>query len=259
MALVKCSECGKEVSDKAGSCPGCGAPIALGAVTPPKKKTGCLTWMVGGFLALIVIGMVMGGLEESKETEERQRAAAAESERSRAEQQRVAAMTPEERAAFEKEHAEARAAQERARNQQLGLAWNYRESSDQMTGKAIRWALVKSKNEVEFDFPYQGRQRASLQLRVHPRYGTDAILSVERGQFNCGIDGCSVRIRFGDGQPQAFSVNEPDDHSTTYLFIQNYTRFMTALRKVDTIHIEAPFYQEGNRVFEFAVDGLDWK
>lgn len=28
MALIKCEECGKEVSDKAASCPNCGAPIA---------------------------------------------------------------------------------------------------------------------------------------------------------------------------------------------------------------------------------------
>lgn len=27
MALIKCSECGKEVSDKASSCPNCGAPV----------------------------------------------------------------------------------------------------------------------------------------------------------------------------------------------------------------------------------------
>lgn len=27
MALIKCSECGKQVSDKATSCPNCGAPI----------------------------------------------------------------------------------------------------------------------------------------------------------------------------------------------------------------------------------------
>lgn len=28
MALIKCDECGKEVSDKAATCPNCGAPIA---------------------------------------------------------------------------------------------------------------------------------------------------------------------------------------------------------------------------------------
>ena len=33
MALVKCSECGKEVSDKAQSCPNCGSPIASLNVT----------------------------------------------------------------------------------------------------------------------------------------------------------------------------------------------------------------------------------
>lgn len=28
MALIKCPECGKEISDKAKSCPNCGAPVA---------------------------------------------------------------------------------------------------------------------------------------------------------------------------------------------------------------------------------------
>lgn len=28
MALTRCSECGREVSDKAVACPGCGAPVA---------------------------------------------------------------------------------------------------------------------------------------------------------------------------------------------------------------------------------------
>lgn len=27
MALIECGECGKQVSDKAANCPGCGAPI----------------------------------------------------------------------------------------------------------------------------------------------------------------------------------------------------------------------------------------
>lgn len=28
MAMINCSECGKEISDKAGACPHCGVPIA---------------------------------------------------------------------------------------------------------------------------------------------------------------------------------------------------------------------------------------
>lgn len=29
MALIKCAECAREISDKAAACPGCGAPVAL--------------------------------------------------------------------------------------------------------------------------------------------------------------------------------------------------------------------------------------
>ena len=29
MALIKCYECGKEISDSASSCPGCGAPVRV--------------------------------------------------------------------------------------------------------------------------------------------------------------------------------------------------------------------------------------
>lgn len=43
MALVKCKECGKDVSTAAKACPSCGAA--------PPKKTGLLTWIVGGMVA----------------------------------------------------------------------------------------------------------------------------------------------------------------------------------------------------------------
>ena len=35
MALIECSECGRQVSDRAVSCPGCGAPIAGKAAGAP--------------------------------------------------------------------------------------------------------------------------------------------------------------------------------------------------------------------------------
>ena len=45
MAMIKCSECGKDISDKAAACIGCGAPIATTATVesspavPPKAET----------------------------------------------------------------------------------------------------------------------------------------------------------------------------------------------------------------------------
>lgn len=36
MALIECSECGREISDRAAACPGCGAPVSTDAGTQEK-------------------------------------------------------------------------------------------------------------------------------------------------------------------------------------------------------------------------------
>lgn len=75
MALINCTECGKEVSDKAITCPNCGAPIKNntvyvkrpnGQLAPtPKKKSN------KGIIIAIVIGIIVliglfGGNSESE-------------------------------------------------------------------------------------------------------------------------------------------------------------------------------------------------
>lgn len=51
MALTKCKDCGREISDTARACPHCGAP--------PPKKTSLFTWVVGGLFALVLTQCVM--------------------------------------------------------------------------------------------------------------------------------------------------------------------------------------------------------
>jgi DNA-directed RNA polymerase subunit RPC12/RpoP len=67
MPLIKCSECGREVSDKAQSCPNCGAPIGLTAQKQSQKAQsatgkGCL-----GCLGLIAVLALIGYLFPNKE------------------------------------------------------------------------------------------------------------------------------------------------------------------------------------------------
>ncbi|VVP71478.1 cytochrome d ubiquinol oxidase subunit II [Pseudomonas fluorescens] len=141
-----------------------------------------------------------------------------------------------------------------------GEAWDYKTSQDSMSQKPITTAFIRSTNRLSFDFPYGGAQQAMLQLRKHPRWGQDVILQIQKGQFICNsYNGCSVSVRFGNGKPKQFSAGEPSDNDSTYVFIQGYNSFVSELRKVDKIYIEAQFYKEGNRTMEFAVDGLDWK
>jgi hypothetical protein len=250
VALVKCKECGNDVATTAKACPKCGNKIP--------KRTSTFTWIVGGFFAFVVFGMVMSGLDQGKQEEERAQAAA-ERQRAEAEEvKRIAALPPEDRATHEKALAQKKAAAELAERKAQGLAWNYREHKDEMAEQPVRTAEVSSVNHVEFDFLYRGAQQARLQLRAHPRYGNDAMLRIDRGQFNCAVSGCSVRVKFDDGEPQNYFMGEPDDHSTETLFFSDYNTFVAKLRKASIVRIEAGFFQQGNHTFEFRTDGLDW-
>jgi hypothetical protein len=140
----------------------------------------------------------------------------------------------------------------------LGLRWEYEERSEKMGRGTVKLATVRSLNEVEFDFPYRGLQRATLQLRLHPRYGKDVTIAIEKGQFLCGFRNCQLSVRFDDGKAQNFSAVEPADHSTSMLFIRGYDRFLASARKAKKVYIEALFYQQGTRVFEFDISGLKW-
>jgi len=63
MPLVKCPDCGREVSDQAPSCPNCGRPMVAQRSAPqqqPKKSSswlpGCLLLAFLGFCGLYVLG-----------------------------------------------------------------------------------------------------------------------------------------------------------------------------------------------------------
>lgn len=138
------------------------------------------------------------------------------------------------------------------------LHWNYDESSEKMGRGTVKTATIWSLNEVNFDFPYSGSQRGMLQIRIHPRFGRDVTLSIKKGQFLCGIYNCQIAVRFDDGKAQNYSAVPPADHSTTMLFLKGYDRFVAAARKSKKVYIEAQFFQQGPRVFEFDISGLNW-
>ena len=60
MALIKCSECGKEVSSKAQSCPGCGNPIK--PAPPPEVKVVTTTGGGGGGCGVVLFLLLAAGV-----------------------------------------------------------------------------------------------------------------------------------------------------------------------------------------------------
>lgn len=59
MALIKCSECGKEISDKATVCPNCGNPVSSVNVANPTAITDKRTAKPKKLLAIIMVGIAL--------------------------------------------------------------------------------------------------------------------------------------------------------------------------------------------------------
>ena len=54
MALIKCSECGKQISDKAEFCPHCGITINSKDIDISKNKMSC-TAVAGGIVGICTL------------------------------------------------------------------------------------------------------------------------------------------------------------------------------------------------------------
>lgn len=83
--LIKCGECGKDISDKAAACPSCGAPMAAsvggvptgGVASEPvaaKSGGGAWKWVVGVPVLLVVLFLGFGATRPVDPERERAKA-----------------------------------------------------------------------------------------------------------------------------------------------------------------------------------------
>ena len=240
MSLIKCKECGHQISKSALQCPSCGSKF---------KRTSAFTMFIALFIGLGVVASIVGSLFDNPSPT---------SDSAQSAVQATAKLTTEQQAAATKENAQSNAPKNAEGAVALGTKWQYNESKEPMGQGTIKLASVDSINEIQFDFPYQGRQRGTLLIQSHPRHGKAVALQVQRGQFLCGVRGCSVSVKFDDGKVVTFSGSEPSDHSSMTLFITGHDRFVSEVKKGKRLAIEAEFFQEGSKVFEFDVEGLNW-
>jgi len=226
MALIKCKECGAEVSSKAETCPKCGARVAA-------KPMGCGTLIGIIFLGGIIISSFSSifssgtGNDKTSTTTSSPPTLVLETTTS------PEPVVP-------------------------GSQWSYSQDADAMSKGTTYHAWVLSSNTVNFDFPYSGEQHARLNLRVDPRHGKDVIFSIEKGQILChSYEDCTVLVRFDDGKASNYTAVGAADNSTETIFIRNYGRFVENMLKAKKVRISTNIYQEGAPVFEFDVSGFD--
>lgn len=233
MALRRCHNCGKLVDALGNACSNCGHHRK----TPPYLLYAGLVVALGGIFALVQANT-----------------------RPPASLQTHAAPSPSSStssAALALTPAETPTPSPSPTATPIGQQWHYSADEDPMGRGTTYVAWVSSSNTVEFSFPYQGAQRATLMLRSHPRYGKDIIFSIEKGQILCrSYKPCNVLVRFDDEQANSYSAVGPDDNSSTHIFLQGYSRFMAKLVKAKRIRISVTVYQQGDPVFDFDISGL---
>jgi hypothetical protein len=137
--------------------------------------------------------------------------------------------------------------------------WNYSNSTDAVSNKESKQASITSNNSFEMQFPYQGGTTGNIIIRKHPRYGKDVIFTINKGQLLCtSYDGCQVSVRFDNKKPFKVHASEPEDNSSTELFLGGYDKLVKEIKNSKTMVVEATFYQNGARAFEFDVSNLDF-
>lgn len=137
--------------------------------------------------------------------------------------------------------------------------WWYDAEVDKMRGTKSYFAGVKSLNSANFDFPYQGKSHLNIQVR-NKNSKNEVIFIIDKGQFDCGFDGCQIAVKFDNGSVQKYRVSNADNGVSTVLFLSNNSNgFIKKLKSSKSVMIEANFYQEGAEQFEFNIEGLEWK
>lgn len=140
---------------------------------------------------------------------------------------------------------------------EIPSSWSFSEDVDKMTSKKILYASVTAKEELQFEFPYNGGSVATLTIRK--KDGANNIyLQVTKGQFNSTYDGGNVRIKFDQNPPKRYSFSSASDASTDIIFINSTKDIISKLKSAKTLIIETEFYNEGNRQIEFDVAGFTW-
>lgn len=283
MAMIRCSECRKDMSNTAAACPHCGAPLAVAArAGQSSSTTTVLKWV--GVIVLIVVALRMcgaaldstpsapGAAATATSTPEHKEAPAAPDPALLKQWSTVmgdASAPAIRREGYAKsiiatfpdspEAAKARDALPKltalVEDEKTNGPWVYDAREDAMTGKRVMQAMIRSENTIDLDFPYQGAQHGSLLLRKHPKWGNDVILSIEKGQILCHSDDCDISVRFDDEQPVTYSGNEPADNSSEVVFLPY--AMAKRMERAKRVRIQLTLFNNGTHVLEFNVKGFD--
>lgn len=124
--------------------------------------------------------------------------------------------------------------------------WEYRQTTNAMTGEVTRYATVS--NETD-----NLRMHAWLKLRQSPELGNAFLVSTVGWRPCLAMESCNILVRFDDAPPVTYAVLEKAGD----LSISEQSRFLTELKAAKRIRISDEGYVHGAPFLEFDVTGFD--
>lgn len=135
--------------------------------------------------------------------------------------------------------------------------WEYSQEVDKMEGTKQFFAVCKSSNILDMAFPYNEGVVGYITIRNMGK-GNEILLSLNQGQFMTNFDGTYLKMKFDDDKPFKALCNPATDPSLQYLFFENAGSIISKFKKSKKVMVEAEFFNEGRRIFEFDTEGLKW-
>lgn len=226
MALVKCKECGTEVSSSAKACPKCGAK--------PPKKTSMFTWLV---LVVVLVAVYSsfstdtGTRSPTTSTASQGSSSDSSSRPDSAESAKVAEIK--------------------------SPAWGTFDSSDEMSGDKSSYAVSpKTTPTRQMGFPYQG---VKAQLAVGCDGSSEwAYLhftespNLSNTKTKDGYNLVKTRVRWDDNV-----VNEEmsQDWGAQFIHFQNRAAAISKIAGSSSVMVELDWHGEGAVRFPFTLNG----
>ena len=137
--------------------------------------------------------------------------------------------------------------------------WKYSNAKVGIDDVIFKFATVASTESLSLDFPYGGRNLASVTVRINPK-GWDVIFDIQKGQLICHQN-CQVKIRVDDKTSRLVSMARAADSGVSnMLFVQNAAQAQALARELvgaTKLAVELPIYKAMNTVVRFDISGLD--
>lgn len=128
--------------------------------------------------------------------------------------------------------------------------WHYTTKEDELGRGTSSIASVESVNEIELEFPYQGKQRGTIMLLDVYGKTKAAGFALKRGIIPSSTK--SISAVGDDGVIVRFDCKKVDNASESITFT-DYDRFYAMITSTKNIRLEIPVLDEPSKYFDFYV------